>query len=141
MTLSVNGAIRLGTARYRIHFAHALKRPADYERLMTTMKAAFVSQGKEGIVKAQAVEAQLMRDTWQHADYDLLPRLRGLKISTLVLYGDSDFIPAAIAEHIAGAIPNARLVPLKDCGHFAYLECPGDVRNALQEFLRGSPLR
>ena len=129
------------TARYRIHFRHALKRPADYERLMATMKAAFLSQGKEGIRKAQAVEARLMLETWQQADYDLLPRLRGLEMPALVLYGDADFIPAAIAEHIAGATPNARLVPLKDCGHFGYLECPGDVRDALQEFLRGTPPR
>ena len=128
-------------ARYRIHFARALKRPEDYERLMATMKTDFLSQGKEGIRKAQAVEAQLMRDTWQRADYDLLPRLRGLRMPTLVLYGDYDFIPAAIAEHIAGAIPNARLVRLKDCGHFAYLEHPGEVRDALQKFLRGTPLR
>jgi proline iminopeptidase len=43
-------------ARYRIHFTHALKRREDYEKLMATMKAAFVSQGKDGIVKARAVE-------------------------------------------------------------------------------------
>ena len=28
------------------------------------------------------------------------------------------------AEHIARAIPNARLVTIKDCGHFTFLECP-----------------
>jgi proline iminopeptidase len=38
--------------RYRIHFTPALKRPADHEKLMTTMRAGFISQGKEGILKA-----------------------------------------------------------------------------------------
>jgi proline iminopeptidase len=47
------------TARYRIHFKPALQRPEDYERLMTTMRAGFISQGKEGIVKARAVEERL----------------------------------------------------------------------------------
>ena len=123
-------------ARYRLHFKPALKRPEDYEKLMATMKAGFISQGKEGIVKARAVEDRLMRDTWQVDGYDLLPKLRTLSIPTLVISGDHDFIPGEIAAHIARAIPNARLVTLKDCGHFAYLECPGEVRNALDDFFR-----
>src|SRR5258708_3952431 len=118
------------TARYRLHFRLALTRPEDYERLMATMKAAFTSQGKQGIVKARAVEDRLMRDTWQMDGYDLLPKLRTLSIPTLVITGDHDFIPGEIAAHIARAIPNARLVTLRDFGHFTFLECAGDVRKA-----------
>jgi proline iminopeptidase len=124
------------TARYRIHFKPALNRPEDYERLMAAMKAAFTSQGKEGIVKARAVEDQLMHDTWEIEGYDLLPKLRSLRIPTLVITGDHDFIPVEVAEHIARAIPNAKLVTVRDCGHFAYLECAGAVRAALNDFLR-----
>ena len=123
-------------ARYRLHFKPALKRSEDYENLMATMKAGFIMQGKEGILKAQAVEDQLMRDTWQVDGYDLMPKLRTLSIPTLVISGDHDFIPGEIAAHIAQAVPNAQLVTLKDCGHFAYLECPGSVRKALDEFFR-----
>jgi proline iminopeptidase len=123
-------------ARYRLHFKPALARPEDYEKLMATMKAAFVRQGKEGIVKARAVEDRLMRDTWQADSYDLLPKLQTLSIPTLVIWGDHDFFPIEIAAHIEQAIANAKLVTLKDCGHFAYLECPGDVRNAINDFFR-----
>ena len=123
-------------ARYRIHFEHALVRPEDYESLMARMKAAFVRQGREGIVKARAVEDRLYRDTWQTLGYDLMPKLGAVRIPTLVLTGDHDFIPREIAEHIAHALPDARLVVLKDCGHFSYLECGGDVRNALGEFFQ-----
>jgi proline iminopeptidase len=123
-------------ARYRIHFTHALKRREDYEKLMATMKAAFISQGKDGIVKARAVEDRLMRDTWDMPDYDLLPRLRELNIPTLVIWGDADFIPVEISTHIAQALPNARLESLKDCGHFAYMECPAAVRAALERFFQ-----
>jgi proline iminopeptidase len=122
-------------ARYRLHFKPALKRPADYERLMEAMKAGFMRQGKEGIVKARAVEDRLMRDTWQVDGYDLLPKLKSLNIPTLVITGDADFIPVDVAAHIAQAIPNARFVTLKDCGHFAYLECPDDVRRAVSQML------
>ncbi|HEY7304866.1 MAG TPA: alpha/beta fold hydrolase [Bryobacteraceae bacterium] len=123
-------------ARYRIHFKFALQRPEDYEKLMTTMEADFISQGKEGIVKARAVEARLMRDTWDVAGYDLLPKLRALSMPTLVIAGDHDLIPSEVSEHIARAIPKAQLVTLRNCGHFAYLECPGEVRNAFNEFFR-----
>ena len=123
-------------ARYRIHFKPALRRPEDYDKLMATMKAGFIRQGKEGIVKARAVEDRLMRDTWEVAGYDLLPKLRSLQIPTLVIAGDHDFIPVEVAEHIARAIPKAKLVTLGECGHFAYLECPGDVRNAFDDFFR-----
>ena len=124
------------TARYRLHFKHALKEPADYETLMTRMKAAFVSQGKEGIVKARAIEDRLMEDTWSREDYDLLPRLGDLRIPTLILYGDHDFIPPEIARRITEAMPRASLVTLKDCGHFAHLECAEDVRRAVDRFLQ-----
>jgi proline iminopeptidase len=123
-------------ARYRLHFKPALARPEDYEKLMGTMKVGFTRQGKEGIVKARAVEDRLMRDTWQMDGYDLLPKLRTLSIPTLVIYGDHDFIPREIAANIARAIPNAELITLRNCGHFAYLECPGDVRNAIDDFVR-----
>jgi proline iminopeptidase len=127
------------TARYRIHFKPALSRHADYEKLMATMKAGFIKQGKEGIVKARAVEDQLMRDTWQKDGYDLLPRLRNLSIPTLVISGADDFIPAEIAVHIARAIPDARLVTIKNCGHFTYLECAADVRRVIDDFFPRTP--
>jgi proline iminopeptidase len=122
-------------ARYRIHFRPALKRVADFERLMAAMRAAFTSQGSDGILKARVVEDQLMRDTWQVPGYDLLPQLRRLRVPTLVIAGEHDFIPVQLAEHIANAIPGAELVTIKDCGHFSYLECAGDVRNVLDGFM------
>jgi len=122
------------SARYRIHFLHALARSEDYERLMATMRAGFIRQGKKGILEARAAEDQLMQDTWDIKGYDLLPKLGSLKIPTLVIAGDHDFIPVEIAAHIASAIPNAQLVTLRNCGHFAYLERPDDVRNAFRDF-------
>ena len=79
-----------------------------------------------------------MRETWDVDGYNLLPKLRALTIPTLIITGDYDFIPPEIAAHIAGAMPNAKLVRLPNCGHFTYLECPGDVRQALDEFFHRS---
>lgn len=125
-------------ARYRLHFKPALKRREHYEALMSVMQAAFLSQGRDGIVRARAVEDRLMRDTWEVPGYDLLPRLRGLRVPTLVIAGADDFIPVEIAERIAKALPGAELVTVENCGHFAYLECAGDVREALGNFFAPS---
>jgi proline iminopeptidase len=124
------------TARYRLHFKPALEDPRDYETLMERMHAAFISQGRQGIVKAQRIEDRLMLDTWKRDDYDLLPRLRDLRVPTLVIYGDHDFIPPEIAQHIAQAMPRATLVTLRNCGHFTPLECPEDTRREVDRFLR-----
>lgn len=75
--------------------------------------AAQRSQGRQGIVKARAVEDQLMRDTWQVSGYDLIPQLRGLRIPTLVIAGDHDFIPMparpASRRRIPGPAPSFTL--------------------------------
>lgn len=119
------------TAYYRIHFKPAFARTEDYEKFMTRLRASFT---KEGILKARAVEARLMKDTWSKPEYNLLLELKNLKIPTLVIYSDHDFIPAGTAEHIAEAIPNARMVTLKNCGHFPYLECPDALRQQINAF-------
>jgi len=123
------------TARYRVHFGPALHRTDDFERLMEHMHAGFVSQGSEGIAKAQAVEDCLMRDTWERPDFDLLPKLRGLAIPTLVVTGADDIVPVDVAAAIADAIPGAELVVIPDCGHFCYLERPSEVRAAVRRLL------
>jgi len=121
-------------ARYRIHFKHGLRRAADYDKLMARMSAQFRAQGTNGILKAWAIESRLYRDTWDMADYDLLPKLRSLRTPTLVIVGEHDFIPTEIAAQIASALPRATLVTIKDCGHFAYLECGAEVRKAIDNF-------
>jgi proline iminopeptidase len=119
------------TAYYRIHFKAAFARPADYEKMMTRMHASF---NPDGVLKARAVEDRLMNDTWLSPGYNLLPKAAQLRIPALVIYGDHDFIPVGTSEHITQAIRNARMVTFKQCGHFAYLECPADARREIDAF-------
>jgi len=137
-TISASAAYKEGdpdavTAYYRIHFKAALARREDYEMIIARLRASFT---KEGILKSRAIEARLMNDTWSSPDYDLLPKLKSLRIPALVISGDHEFIPAATAEHITQAVPNAHMVTLKDCGHFSYLECPAAVREQIDAFFR-----
>jgi len=121
-------------AYYRIHFKAALTRPEDYERLMARMRTSFTTA--EAILNARHVEDRLMAETWSTDGYDLLPKLSRLTVPTLVISGEDDFIPSYVATHIAQAMPNARYVTMKACGHFAYLECPDAVRAAIDGFFR-----
>ena len=137
-TISASAAYKEGdpdavTAYYRIHFQPALARREDYETIIARLRASFT---KEGILKSRAIEARLMNDSWSSPDYDLLPKLKSLRIPTLIISGDHEFIPAATAEHITQAIPNAHMVTLKDCGHFSYLECPAAVHEQMDVFFR-----
>ena len=123
-------------AYYRVHFKPALARSEDYEKLITRMQARFIEQGKEGILKSRAVEDRLVNETWASPNgNELTPKLKNLTIPTLIITGDHDFFPFA-AEHIAQAIPGARLATLKDCGHFPYLECPVPLREQIDAFFR-----
>ena len=126
------GDLEAYAAYYRVHFRAALRQPELLERLVGRLRFNLIP---EGILKARAIEDHLMDDTWSACHYDLFPQLLQLRVPTLVLHGDYDFVPQECAAHIARAIPGARLVVLKDTGHFAYLERPDAVRKELSEFL------
>lgn len=118
---------------YRIHFKPALTRPEHVDIVVNRLKGSFT---RAGILKARAVEDRLVNETWLSKGFDLLPKLARLRIPTLVVYSDHDFIPADSAVHIARAVPNARLVGFKECGHFSYFDCPVAVRREIDGFFR-----
>jgi len=120
-------------AYYAIHFKPALERQADVDTIVARIKASATAAG---VLKARAIEDRLDDETWLSNGYDLLPKARALRVPTLVIYGDHDLIPKVTVEHIADAIPGARLVTLPHCGHFPYLECPDATRRTIDDFFR-----
>jgi pimeloyl-ACP methyl ester carboxylesterase len=69
---------------------------------------------------------------------DSRPGLGSIAVPTLVLVGDGDAVtPLDRAEEMAGAIPNAKLVVVTECGHLATLEQPAAVNRALVEWIGG----
>jgi proline iminopeptidase len=126
------GDLEAVMAYYRIHFKTALARAENYDKIVARMSASFT---KEGVLKARAVEARLMSETWSSPAFNLLPKLKALRIHALVITGDKDFIPSFASEHISCALPNARLLTLKNCGHFSYMERPAAVHQEINAFL------
>lgn len=65
-------------------------------------------------------------------------QLATIKVPTAIVLGDHDeAITRAHTEYMAGAIPGAKLVILKDASHFAMLQDPAGYDQAVRDFLAG----
>lgn len=71
------------------------------------------------------------------AEPDLLGRLPGISVPTLIVQGRHDsVIPLKTAHLLHGLIPDARYVEIPDAGHFPCVTHPEEVNHALAGFLR-----
>ncbi len=70
------------------------------------------------------------------ATMDLRPRLKEIRVPTLVIVGQHDFITnVAMAREMAAHIPGARLEIFEDSGHFAIVEEPQKFYRVVKEFV------
>jgi pimeloyl-ACP methyl ester carboxylesterase len=68
---------------------------------------------------------------------DSRPMLPSIKCPTLVLVGDSDAAtPPDLSKEMADAIPGAKLVIVKECGHLSTIEQPAAVNAAMAGWLQ-----
>ena len=77
-----------------------------------------------------AVASKLRRE-----GYDWTDRLRALDRPTLVLHGDRDPIPVAVAESLVALLPNARLEVIPNAGHMPFWEQPRHFFSSVERFL------
>ncbi len=79
---------------------------------------------------------------------DLNPRLtvtfarylHRIRIPTLIIHGEKDpFVPAATVHRLAGELPSASLVTLRECGHFPQAEQPEIVASLIAQFAQKLP--
>ena len=71
---------------------------------------------------------------------DLRPRLKDIKVPTLVMVGRHDFITnVAMAEEMVKHIPRARLAIFEDSGHFVLIEEPEKFARIIREFVVNDP--
>lgn len=69
---------------------------------------------------------------------DLTDTARRIRLPTLVLDGEeARLVPAKASRHLARLIPGARLHIIRDAGHNAVLEKPGEFLEHLLPFLQG----
>jgi pimeloyl-ACP methyl ester carboxylesterase len=73
-------------------------------------------------------------------DSALIDSLPTIALPTLVLVGSEDKHFLAAADYMAGKIPAARKVVIRDAGHAANLDQPAAFNRAMAEFLAGLSL-
>jgi proline iminopeptidase len=125
------GDLQAHAAYYRMYFRATLRPPQLLDRLVENLGKGWTAAG---VLQARAIGDQLWGETYASPEYSLPPQLTGLRVPTLLVHGDYDFIPLAGVTHIAEAIPGARLAVLRDCGHFSFIERPVEVHRAIDDF-------
>jgi len=78
------------------------------------------------------------RDFLACNEFDVMARLGGIAIPTLVVCGEEDRLtPPKYAEFLRDGIPGARLERVAGAGHMVMLEAPDRVARAVRSFLEG----
>lgn len=73
----------------------------------------------------------------------LFPELSKIKVPTLVIVGDDDFITdqKTQAGRIVEKIPNSKMIIIKDAGHFAWIEQPNNFFSEAEKWLKENGLK
>ena len=74
------------------------------------------------------------------ATYTLEPRLKDIRVPTLVLAGADDFVtPVSQVLRLRDGIPNATMAVFEQSGHLPYLEEPGEFFRVVREWIEKHP--
>lgn len=136
-------------AAERHRFIALAAQPRGFSPITRTMLSFLVHPNRVGdavlagriVAMAQRVgaEAYVRQQTAILSRPDSLATLATVRCPTLVLAARQDErAPVAVHEELAAGIPGARLVVLEDCGHMVPMERPGEVTQALREWLGGA---
>lgn len=101
---------------------------------MANFRGDVCSGPDEAVRYQQFVNMQIWHSL---GDFDLLPLLGKIKAPVLIIHGAADPIPIESSEAWATAMPNARLLLIKDAGHISHVEQPEIFFSAVETFLKG----
>lgn len=121
--------LRRGASRFANMLGRRLGRPGQAVRGAIVRRIASPDYLNAGPLRATFVTI---------INEDLRPYLPRIACPTLIAWGDSDEeTPLADARTMEKLIPGARLLVLKNAGHFSYLDQYGRFRLAALDFLNG----
>jgi proline iminopeptidase len=84
-----------------------------------------------GMTKTNEVTSESM------GDWNWIADLAGVRAPVLVIHGEEDAIPIEMVSEWTTALPDARLLRLRETGHFPHAERPSIVIPAIERFLEG----
>ncbi len=100
------------------------------------IKYLTIDSDKKSILSGYQVCMEMSRTSWPKPEANLLPHLPNLKVPTLIIHGDRDVIPLYTAQQTKNAMPHAKLVCLKNCGHFPFIEQQEKTFEEIRKFLQ-----
>ncbi len=74
-------------------------------------------------------------------DYDIAEDLTAIAVPVLIIHGDYDTIPLESAEIIHSRISGSKLLVIKDCGHFPFIEAPEIFLREVASFIGGNTIQ
>ncbi|MEO5815668.1 MAG: alpha/beta fold hydrolase [Gemmatimonadaceae bacterium] len=92
--------------------------------------ASYFTPPQAASLTGAAILARLRRE-----GYDWLEQLRTLSVPTLVLHGERDALPVAVATELSTLLPRARLTLIPDAGHMPFWEAPERLFTVVGDFL------
>jgi len=98
---------------------------------------SYISKNKptftlDTLAKLQTVSRLLEKEL---DDYDIYHNIEGLDTKTLVIHGDYDPIPVTSSRKYSEMLSDSRLLILKDCGHFPFIEKKEETQSNIVDFL------
>jgi proline iminopeptidase len=70
--------------------------------------------------------------------FTLATGLPSTKLPALFIHGERDPLPVSSSLEAAALVPDARVETIPDCGHFPWMERPGEIRQRVERFLPGA---
>lgn len=131
----------------RLDKIEALRRRAEateadlLERAAIIWPLFFVDPATAPPQPAERIGVQCSTDTnvsiAEHFERRTLARgLPGARLPALFVHGARDPLPLRSSTETAALIPGAKVETIPDCGHFPWLERPGELRGAVQRLLK-----
>lgn len=142
----LKGLILIGTgARLRVHpmflgaLEEAVKDRSKWE-LASPMSEAFPPEMKDEMLrKMEAIGPAVQLNDMLCCDrFDIMDRVQGIKLPTLIVCGTEDeMTPPKYAHYLADKIEGAREVIIEGATHGVAMERPDEVNRAIEDFLAG----
>lgn len=77
----------------------------------------------------------ILKQNFFSQPFNLQSHLQQVRCKTLIIHGDVDTVLLRTAQNIHKNIPNSKLIIIKNCGHFPYVEAPQELFTHLHAFL------
>ncbi len=113
---------------YRTLFSVYFYNPNEVEKLNLNMAEASSQSGFK-------VHEHMSKTDFLTDNINLFPKLKTLKVPTLIVHGNQDLMPAWTAQAIQKAVSNSEIVYLEQCGHFSYIEKPVELFSKMRNFM------